>query len=131
MDDLTAAVLYFERKGESWTSTEGSVASHIRRVGRSGLVAEFRSDRDFEVVCRYLHRTSDVQYVQDTGYSELKTKVRESLFGPSANLGRVQRQVGLIVRAAMLACGVTPFGERLVRIAGALPRSEEPDPSSE
>lgn len=131
MDDLTAAGLYFERKGASWSSTDGSVAAHIRRVGRNGLVVEFRSDRDFDAVRRYLHRASDVQYVHDTGYSEFKTKVRESLFGPSHPVSEAKRQVERIVRAAFLACEVTPFGERLVRIAGALPRSGGRDPPSE
>ena len=131
MDDLTAVGRYFQRKGGGWNSTEGSVAAHIRRVGRNGLVAEFRSDPDFDDVRRYLQRTSDVQYVHDTGYSELKTTVRESLFGPSGGASGVQRQVELIVRAALLACGVTPFGERLVRIAGALPRSGGRDPPSD
>ncbi|HKN06503.1 MAG TPA: hypothetical protein VJ021_02710 [Thermoplasmata archaeon] len=86
------------------------------------MVTEFRSDPDFDDVRRYLNRVGDVQYVHDAGYSEFKTKVQESIFGPPGSVRGVQRQVGLIVRAAMLACGVAPFGERLVRIAGALPR---------
>ena len=123
MDELTALGLYFERKVALWTSTEGSVAAHFRRIGRNGLVAEFRSDPDFDDVRRYLHRMSDVQYVHDAAYSEFKTKVQESISGPPGSMQGVQGRVSLIVRAAMLACGVSPFGERLVRIAGALPRN--------
>jgi hypothetical protein len=122
MDDLTAVGDYFARRGALWTSSEGSVAAHLRRLGRNGLVAEFRSDPDFVAVSRYLHRIVDVQYVHDTGFSDFKAKVQESIIDP-AHLGRgAQRQVGLIIRAALLACGVSPFGERLERIAGALPR---------
>ena len=130
MDDLAAVGLYFGRKCESWNATEGSVAAHLRRVGRDGLVAEFRSDSEFDGVSRYLHRVSDVQYVQDTGYSAFKTVVRESVVGPSGSVRGTQRQVEQIVGAALLACGVTPFGERLVRIAGALPRAESGGSSS-
>jgi len=122
MDEVVAVDEYFERKGALWTSSEGSVAAHLRRMGRSKLVTEFRSDPDFEVVSRYLHRVSDVQYVHDTGYSEFKAKVRRSILGPSFVGKQAQRQVDQIVRAALLACGVSPFGERLVRVAGALPR---------
>jgi len=122
MDDLAAVGEYFARKGALWTSSEGSVAAHLRRVGRNKLVAEFRADPDFDAVSRYLHRMVDVQYVHDTGFFDFKAKVQESILGP-AHLGRgAQRQVGLITRAALLACGVSPFGERLERIAGALPR---------
>jgi hypothetical protein len=122
MDDLAAVGDYFERKGALWTSSEGSVAAHLRRVGRNGLVAEFRSDPDFDAVSRYLHRMVDVQYVHDTGFSVFKAKVQESIVGPS-RVGRgAQHQVSLVIRAALLACGVSPFGERLERIAGALPR---------
>lgn len=128
MDDIAAVGRYFERKCASWESAEGSVDAHIRRLGRNGLVAEFRSDPDFDDVCRYLHRVSDVQYVQDTGFSEFKTTVRGSVFGRSSGARSAQRQVELIVRAALLACGVSPFGARLVRIAGALPRSGGRDP---
>ena len=123
MDDLTAVGEYFERKGARWTSTDGSVSTHLRRLGRNGLVAEFRSDPDFESITRYLHRLSDVQYVDDTGYSEFRAKVQQSIFGPSARAKGVRRQVDLIVRAALLACGVSPFGQRLVRIVGNLPRA--------
>lgn len=126
MDDLEAAGVYFERKAAQWTSTEGSVSGHLRRVGKKGLVAELRSDPGFDDVRRYLHRMSDVQYVHDTGYSELTTKVQESVFGSPSSVREVHRQVDQIVRAAMLACGVAPFGERLVRIAGALPRGSPP-----
>ena len=123
MSDLAAVGEYFEQKGARWASTDGSVSTHLRRLGRNGLIAEFRSDPDFEAISRYLHRLSDVQYVDDPGYSEFTTKVQESIFGPSARARGVQRQVDLIVRAALLACGVSPFGERLVRIAGNLPRA--------
>jgi len=123
MDDLAAVGQYFQRKGARWTSTDGSVPAHLRRLGRNGLVAEFRSDPDFEAVSRYLHRLSDVQYVDDTGYSEFKAKVQESIVGPSPHARGVRREVDLIVRASLLACGVSPFGERLVRIAGNLPRA--------
>ncbi|HYB79971.1 MAG TPA: hypothetical protein VEG66_09495 [Thermoplasmata archaeon] len=123
MDDLAAVGEYFERKGARWTSTDGSVSTHLRRLGRNGLIAEFRSDPDFEAVSRYLHRLSDVQYVHDTGYSEFTTKVQESILGPSVRPRGVQHQVALIVRAALLACGISPFGERLARIAGNLPRA--------
>lgn len=130
MDDLSAIGLYFQRKFASWTRVEGSVARYVRRLGRNGLVAEFRSDEDFDAVRRYLHRTSDVQYVHDAGYSELKTKVRESLVGQPGTPCGTERRVELIVRAALLAYGVSPFGQRLVRIAGALPRSGLTDPPS-
>jgi hypothetical protein len=123
MDDLAAVGEYFARKGARWTSTDGSVSAYLRRLGRSGLIAEFRSDPDFEPVSRYLLRLSDVQYVDDPGYSEFKTKVQESVFGPSARARGVKRQVDRIALAALLACGVSPFGERLVRIAGNLPRA--------
>ena len=123
MDDLTAVGEYFERKGARWTSTDGSVSTHLRRLGRNGLIAEFRSDPDFESITRYLHRLSDVQYVDDTGYSEFRAKVQQSIFGPSTRAKGVRRQVDLIVRAALLACGVSPFGQRLVRIVGNLPRA--------
>ena len=66
MDNLAAVGEYFERKGALWTSSEGSVAAHLRRVGRNGLVAEFRSDPDFDVVSRYLHRMVDVQVTSPT-----------------------------------------------------------------
>jgi hypothetical protein len=66
---------------------------------------------------------SDAQYVHDAGYSEIRTKVRESISGTRGSLKGVQGPVSLIVRAALLTCGVAPFGERLVRIVGALPRS--------
>jgi len=122
MDDLAAVGEYFGRKGALWTSSEGSVAAHLRRFGRNRLVAEFRSDPDFDAVSRYLHRMSDVQYVHDTGYSDFTAKVQESILGPSGVGRGAQRQVSLIVRAALLASGVSPFGERLVRIAGNLPR---------
>jgi hypothetical protein len=122
MDDLTAVGDYFARRGALWTSSEGSVAAHLRRLGRNGLVAEFRSDPDFDVVSRYLHRMVDVQYVHDTAFSDFKAKVQESFLGPSGVGRGSQRQVSLIIRAALLACGVSPFGERLERIAGALPR---------
>lgn len=128
MDDLAAVGRYFERKQVDWKSTDGSVAAHVRRVGKKGLVAEFRTDGEFDTIGRYLHRVSDVQYVHDTGYAEFKTKVRDSLFGPSGNASEVERQVNVIVPAALLACGITPFGERLVRIAGALPRPASRDP---
>ena len=122
MDDLAAVGSYFERVGERWASTDGSVAAHLRRLELDGLIAEFRSDPNFGDVCRYLHRVSDVQYVHDTGYSDFKRKVRDATFGPSRGLKGTRRQVSLIVRAAMLTCGVSPAGERLVRIAGALPQ---------
>jgi hypothetical protein len=122
MDDVAAVGAYFERKAARWTSTEGSVAAHVRRVGRDGLIAEFRSDGDFNDVCRYLHRMSDVQYVHDTAYSEFKAQVRESIFGGSGDVWGARREVGVIIRAAMMACRVAPAGERLVRIVGALPR---------
>lgn len=130
MDDLEAAVAFFRRKAALWVSTEGSVSAHLRRLGTKRLVAEFRSDEDFEGVRRYLHRTSDVQYVHDTGCSELQTKVRESLVGLSGTSRGAERQAELMVRAALLAYGVSPFGQRLVRIAGALPRSGLSDPPS-
>jgi DNA-binding transcriptional ArsR family regulator len=123
MDDLAAVGRYLERKRARWTSTDGSVSTHLRRLGRNGLIAEFRSDPDFEATSRYLHRLSDVQYVYDTGYSEFRTKVQGSIFGLPPHARGVPRQVDLIVRAALLACGVSPFGERLVRIAGNLPRA--------
>lgn len=121
MDDLEAAGVYFERKAAQWVSTEGSVSAHLHHVGKKGLVAEFRSDQEFDDVRRYLHRMSDVQYVHDTGYSEFRTKVQGSIVGSSGSVRGDQRQVEQIVRAALLACGVSPFGQRLVRIAGALP----------
>lgn len=130
MDDLSAVGLYFERKFASWATAEVSAAQHIRRLGRNGLIAEFRSDEDFDVVCRYLRRASDVQYVHDTEYSELKTRVRESVVRQSGTRRGIERQVELIVRAVLLACGVSPFGQRLVRIAGALPRSGLTNPPS-
>jgi hypothetical protein len=122
MDDLAAVGDYFERKRALWTSSEGSVAAHLRHAGRNGLVAEFRSDPDFVAVSRYLYRMVDVQYVHDTALSDFKARVQESILG-TAHLGRgAQRQVSLIIRAALLASGVSPLGERLERIAGALPR---------
>ena len=122
MDDLAAVGAYFERKAAQWTSEEGSVKAHLLRVGKDGLVAEFHSDPDFEAVRRYLHHLSDVQYVQDTGYSGFTSKVVESIFGSSGHVRGARRQVGQIVRASILAYGVTPLGQRLARIAGALPR---------
>jgi hypothetical protein len=122
MDDLAAVGEYFARTAAHWTSSEGSIAAHLRRVGRNGLVAEFRSDPDFDAVRRYLHRMVDVQYVHDTAFSDFKTKVQESIPGPSGVGKGSPRQVSLMIRAALLASGVSPFGERLERIAGALPR---------
>lgn len=122
MDDLAAVGAYFTRKAAEWTSTDGSARAYLRRVKRNGLVAEFRSDHGFDDVRRYLRRVSDVQYVLDARYSEFATKVKESLLGSTGNAKGVQRQVSLIVRAAFLAYGVMPFGQRLVRVAGALPR---------
>jgi hypothetical protein len=121
MDDLAGVGEYFERKRTLWTSAEGSVTAHLRRLGRNGLVAEFRADPDFDGVSRYLHRVSEVLYVHDTAYSGFKAKVQESILGPSDVRGGARRQVSLIIRAALLASGVSPFGERLVRIGGALP----------
>jgi hypothetical protein len=123
MDDLIAAGAYFQRKAGDWASTDGSVAVHLRRLGRSGLIAEFRSDPDFEVVGRYLHRLSDVQYVHDANYTEFRAQVRESVFGRASSIRGVPRQTDSIVRAAMMACGIVPFADRLVRIAGNLPRA--------
>jgi len=122
MDDLEAVGEYFSRKGALWNSSEGSAAAHLRRVGRNGLIAEFRSDTDFDAVRRYLYRMVDVQYVHDSAFSDFKAKVQESILGPAQTSRSAQRHVGLIFRAALLACGVSPFGERLERIAGALPR---------
>lgn len=122
MDELEDVGRYFERKRALWTSTEGSVGAHLRRLGRNELVAEFRSDPDFEVVGRYLHRVSNVQYVQDTGYGEFRARVRDSVSGPLSPRRETERQVTRIVRAALLASGISAFGERLVRVGGALPR---------
>ena len=122
MDDLTAVGDYFARIGALWTSSEGSIAAHLRRLGRNGLVAEFRADPDFDAVSRYLHRMVDVQYVHDTAFSDFKRRVQESILGPSRVGRAAQREVSIVIRAALLACGVSPFGERLERIAGALPR---------
>jgi hypothetical protein len=113
MHDLTLVGPYFQRKAGEWTSADGSVAAHIRRRGRDGLIAEFRADPDFDVVFRYLHRIQDVQYVHDASYAEFRAQVR-SILGD-------RRQAETIVRAALLASGISPFADRLVRIAGALP----------
>lgn len=121
MDELEAAAAYFGRKAAQWVSTDGSTSAHLRRVGQQGLVVEFRNDRDFDDVRRYLDGVSRVQYVQDTGYSEFRTKVQHSVFGSSGTARGGRRQVDQIVRAALLAYGVSPFGQRLVRVAGALP----------
>lgn len=124
MGELERVSAYFRSKVVQWARVDGSVSAHLRRVGPKGLVAEFRSDPEFADVRRYLGRVSQVQYVQDTGYSELGTKVQESVFGSPASGRGTQRQVDQIVRAVLLAGGVSPFGQRLVRIAGALPRTE-------
>jgi hypothetical protein len=124
MDDLSGIGEYFDRKVSAWSSRDGSVAAHLRKLGRDGLVTEFRSDPEFAVVSRYLERANDVQYAHDAGYSEFKSKVRESISGPSGVEPAAQKQVSeLVVRASMLASGVSPRGLSLVKIAGALPRS--------
>ena len=122
MGDLPAVGLFFQRKGEDWTATDGSVAAHLRRLGRNGLISEFRSDPEFDVVVRYLHRIQDVQYVHDANYAEFNALVRESVFGGARPVQGVHRHVESIVRAVMLASGIAPFADRLVRIAGNLPR---------
>ena len=122
MDDLTDLGRFFEGRAKVWTATDGSVAAHLRRLGRDGLISEFRSDPGFDAVVRYLHRVQDVQYVHDANYDEFRAKVRESVFGTPSLGGGTARQVNAIVRAAMLACGIVPFADRLVRIAGNLPR---------
>jgi len=113
MDELTAAGAYFRRKAVDWASTDGSVTAHFRRLGRDGLIAEFRADPDFEVVFRYLHRVQNVQYVHDSTYAGFRDQVR-SVF-------RDRRQAETVVRAALMASGISPFADRLVRVAGALP----------
>lgn len=130
MDGLEGAGAYFRTKAVQWVRGDGSIAAHIRRVGQKGLVTEFRSDPGFDEVRRYLDRVSKVQYVQDTGCSDLRTRVQESVLRSSVRGRRVERQVDQIVRAALLACGISPFGQRLVRIAGALPRSGLTEPPS-
>lgn len=126
MDDLAGVAQYFQRKGDLWSSTDGSVAAHLRRLGRDGLVVEFRSDPGFEVVRVYLHRISDAQYVHDVRYPEFRACVRDSVFGATRRSREAQQQTRSIVRAALLAAGVDPWGDRLVRLAGALPRGSPP-----
>jgi len=122
MDELTDVGRYFARSAKAWAATDGSVASHLRRLGRDGLISELRSDPEFDAVVRYLHRIHDVQYVHDVNYDEFRAIVRGSVFGPPSVGKGTARQVNSIVRAALLACGIVPFADRLVRIAGNLPR---------
>lgn len=56
MDELSAVGRYFEQKVADWGSRDGLAAAHLRRIGRDGLVSEFRTDPNFSVVSRYLRQ---------------------------------------------------------------------------
>jgi hypothetical protein len=121
MEGLSAVGQYFDLKVADWRSRDGSVAAHLRRLGRDGLVSELLADPDFGVVSQYLHRTSDVQYVHDAGYVGFKSRVRASVSIPGSFEAANERSAGAIVRASMLAAGVSPLGRSMVKLTGALP----------
>ena len=122
MDDLEACDRYFAKKAAQWVSVAGSVERHLRAIGTRGLVGELRADREFSVVCTYLHRLHDVQYVHDPRYTRFRDQVRHALEGRHRSLAGGRRAVATVVEASLLACGIQAVSDRMVRIVGALPR---------
>ena len=124
MADTAACGRYFQRKASQWIAAEGSVEAHVRRLGKAGLVDEFRKDGDFGEVCRYFHELEGTQYVHDLGYTQLRSEVLQSMKGQVGD--RFEAQLGgelsTIINALAWACGFSATEQRFVRIVGALPR---------
>lgn len=120
MDELSPCGRFFEARARRWIAADGSVAGHLRRVERVGLAAEFRSDPHIEELRAYVHRISDVAYVQDSTYANLRAQVRRAMNGPGTRVTR--RDLDMIVSVTFEVCGIDPLGNRLVRIVGNLPR---------
>jgi hypothetical protein len=124
--NLAACGRYFQQKASQWIAAEGSVEAHVRRLGKEGLANEFRADMDFGEVCQYFLELGDVQYVHELEYVQLRSQVLQSLKGQVGDRfgSRLGGELNTIISAASLACGFTAIGQRLVRIVGALPRSQ-------
>ncbi len=90
--------------------------------GETGLLPSFVPTRILMPSLAISIEWLTYRYVHDTAFSDFKRRVQESILGPSRVGRAAQREVSIVIRAALLACGVSPFGERLERIAGALPR---------
>ena len=122
MDELETCGCYFEEAILRWISVDGSVQEHLRRVGRDGLIDELRSDASFLVVCRYLHRLTDVQYVHDPRYGRFRARITRAFAAQFQGASEARRTATRVVWASFLACGISPVSDRWVRVSGGLPR---------
>ncbi len=98
---------YFVKKKYSW-ELDGSVTKHVSKVGKEGLVLEFRADPGFEKVCQFAKKltidqlTSPVEDMEDVISSVLGYPV-----GPT---------IDIILGAIDIACGYNKTGDNLVKI---------------
>lgn len=110
--DPAGVTFYFRNKASQWIQSDGSVETHVRRLGKEGLAAEFQGDRGFADVCAL---------VRDLGELQARDHIVQSiedLVGDQFNWPLVG-EMDMIIGGMALACGFKTLGDKLV-MAGAV-----------
>ena len=110
MSDPATVSRYFQQKANGWILADGSVESHIRKVGKQGLADEFRADGEFGEVCQLVHEWGELQarsHVVKSLEGFVGDQFDTPLFG----------EMDIVIGAMALACGFTTLGEKLI-VAG-------------
>lgn len=103
---------YFRNKGYEWKNLSGDVETHLKKVKRTGLKADFQNDPNFWVVCEYLTQVGELQLRSTIG------KSLEDLVGSAFGIPLVGT-LDIVIGAAVEACGDTTLGDKLIG-AGAV-----------
>jgi hypothetical protein len=107
MSDPYAVSRYFQIKANAWIQADGSVETHVRRMGKQGLADEFRADGAFSEVCELVHAFGELQARAHI------VKSLEGFVGDQFSWPLVG-EMDIIVGAMALACGFITLGEKLV-----------------